>query len=182
MRPVGYLAVSHHTHHLSVMPREIQLTKGFITIVDDDDFAHLSLMAWHVTNVRRGHTYAVHSVRCYRDGRYSARVVLMHRHILGLTDPAMQVDHVNGNTLDNRRSNLRVATRAQNSRNRSSSNRVGFKGVELLPNGQYRARLQTTTPYRRIGLGQFDNAEDAARAWDAAAREAFGEFARLNFP
>jgi len=91
------------------------------------------------------------------------------------------VDHRNGNGLDNRRANLRPATKSQNGANRliAASNKSGFKGVDL-KKGRWRAQIKVVGS--KIHLGYFDLAEEAARAYDMAAIEAFGEFATLNFP
>lgn len=98
-------------------------------------------------------------------------------------DKGVLVDHVNGNTLDNRRNNLRVVTVAENSRNTGlrTDNSTGYKGVgRILPSGKYRAYIGVNEQF--ISLGSYDNPEEAARAYDEAARFYFGEFACVNFP
>jgi len=93
------------------------------------------------------------------------------------------VDHVNGNKLDNTRGNLREATSRQNSWNRKlrSDSKIGYKGVIRDPKRkQYRARIQVGD--KRIHTRCYATAIEAARAYDALAREHYGEFARLNFP
>jgi len=92
-----------------------------------------------------------------------------------------RVDHINGNGLDNRRSNLRIATSQQNNRNRKicNLNTSGFKGVRLDRN-KWRADIRIDG--KRKNLGRFVNPEAAAAAYDEAARKYFGEFATLNFP
>jgi len=85
------------------------------------------------------------------------------------------VDHVNGDGLDNRRENLRVCTLSENAQNRTFRNACGFHGVRR-HGSRWQARLLGKS------LGMFESAEDAARAWDAAAKQEFREFARLNFP
>jgi hypothetical protein len=104
----------------------------------------------------------------------------MHRAILS-APLGTQVDHINHILLDNRRENLRLATGTQNQGNRrmSANNRSGFKGVYWSKDrnlwvGQIRVAKKT------YWLGYFETAKDAARAYDTAAREAFGEFAFLN--
>lgn len=106
----------------------------------------------------------------------------MHRMLLGVTDHRVEIDHIDGDGLNNRRANLRTATRAQNARNMMKSRgRSRFKGVDFhkLTN-KWRARIVVNYVERFIGL--FGAEEAAARAYDQAARKAFGKFARLNFP
>jgi len=108
----------------------------------------------------------------------------MSRQILGLTpgDPR-QADHRNHDTLDNRRENLRVATRSENCRNRMRrvDNRSGFKGVSWnRERGQWRAQIWTGSTNKL--LGTFADPVSAAKAYDEAACERHGEFALLNFP
>lgn len=106
----------------------------------------------------------------------------LHRLIMG-AGPGEEVDHINGNPLDNRRSNLRMATSAQNKWNtrRFSNNTSGYRGVSFRKDrGKFRAYINLDNKQRSLGM--FHTAEEAARAYDAAAKELFGEFARLNFP
>lgn len=111
---------------------------------------------------------------------------LLHRAVMerildGPIPRGREVDHRNLNRLDNRRSNLRMATRQQNSANCSRKSASRFRGVTWdKARGKWAAGVKID--YVRHNLGRFDNEEDAARAYDAAARVAFGEFARLNFP
>jgi len=104
----------------------------------------------------------------------------MHRLIMDAPD-GTDVDHRNMDRVDNRRSNLRLATRAENLRNQglSRNNTSGFKGVSRL-DGKWRAEIRVK--WKLIYLGLFDDKVEAARAYDTAAKEHFGEFARLNFP
>lgn len=145
---------------------DIQLTHGFVTVVDDADFEWLSQMKWRVRAKRYTH-YAV------RDGAW------MHRLILN-APAGVDVDHRDGNGLNNRRSNLRLATPVEQRRNtkRRSDNTSGFKGV-IKQGDAWRARINIGNG-RCLHLGYFSTAEEAGRAYDAAAREHFGEFARTN--
>lgn len=123
--------------------------------------------------------------RLHRDGYAVAggatRRVHMHALVLPV-DPPLTVDHWNLNRLDNRRSNLRPATRAQQQWNRgpTCTNTSGFKGVSW---HRLRARWRASIRLdgRQVHLGLFDDPAEAARAYDAAALDAWGDFARVNF-
>lgn len=103
-----------------------------------------------------------------------------HRIVLGLSaGDTCLVDHINRNPLDNRRSNLRLCSISQNNMNRQATSRSGFKGVS--PNGSgWAAHIKRDRKVRH--LGTYRTKEEAARAYDAAAKSLFGEFAFLNFP
>jgi hypothetical protein len=109
----------------------------------------------------------------------------MHRDVMGAPD-GLLVDHINQNGLDNRRSNLRIATGAQNQRNahgrgihRGKASSSAFRGVSR-SKGKWGAHVSVNG--RNIRLGTFVTEEAAARAYDKAARQYHGEFAGLNFP
>jgi len=153
--------------------KEIPLSRGMVALVDDEDYdAVMAVGKWYADRSCRTF-YARKNFQ--RGGKWT--FVKMHTLITGWD----YVDHINGNGLDNRRANLRHATDALNSRNRRirSDNTSGYKGVHL-SRGKWRAVL--TRDGRVVFHGSFDSAEDAAHAYDAAAREHFGEFAFLNFP
>jgi hypothetical protein len=153
--------------------KEIPLTKGAVAIVDDEDFGALNGRRWYLT--RQG--YAARGGGQRNGVRWP--VEMMHRVVLAAPD-ASHVDHKNGIKTDNRRDNLRLCTRAENARNRKPANGRRFKGTARAPSGRYQAHLRING--RLAYLGTFDSEEDAARAWDDAARQHHGEFTRLNFP
>jgi hypothetical protein len=98
----------------------------------------------------------------------------------------MDVDHINGNPLDNRKVNLRVCTRSENAINKKTraDSRSGYKGVYMSPNGKLiQAHIRPPGMNKgRLSLGYYKTLEEAARAYDANAYHHFGEFAKLNFP
>lgn len=155
--------------------KEIPLTQGQVTLVDDEDFERFGQYRWFA-HKQRGTYYAA---RNKPDGD-SRAIASLHREIL---QPGIgqECDHINGNALDNRRCNLRVCTRAENSRNAKAQRGTSsvFKGVRWHPQRQ---RWYAEIRFEGIAryLGRFHKEEDAARAYDHAARELFGEFAWLN--
>lgn len=156
----------------------IPLNRGLVALVDDEDYDSLTQFKWYASEtISTGFFYA------QRTDKERGSMGLS-RHIMGCPDGLM-VDHKNGVTLDCRRANLRVCTAAQNMQNRavSKNNKLGYKGVHRMPGCKSRPFIANIGFKRKsIYLGYFADAESAARAYDAAAKELFGEFARLNFP
>lgn len=158
--------------------REIALTQGKVAIVDAADWESLSKFRWHAHTVRGGVWYAVRKVRL-PNGKYGS--AWMHRDILDVAAD-VQVDHRDGDGLNNTRENLRPATNQQNLYNAGirSDNKSGYKGVSWSKYmGKWRAYCTANGKTNHIGY--FDSLEDAARAYDEAAIRTHGEFARLNF-
>lgn len=148
----------------------ILLNDGSIALVDHCDRPKVEGYNWTARPCDNG-VYA----NGWRDGKH----ISLAAFLLG-----QMADHRDGNTLDNRRGNLRPATCAQNCRNRrkASNNTSGYKGVCFRKDrGTWLASIRTGGP-KLTKLGTFKTAELAARAYDAAAAQHFGEFAVLNFP
>jgi len=147
------------------MPR-IELTRGQFAIVDEEDSPMLRDFKWHAGKSSRGKFYA----KTGTPPRY------MHRMLMGF--PAGVVDHINGDTLDNRRENLRVVSHFQNGMNRTAraDNPTGRKGVRIRKNGYYMAEIRHLG--KSIYLGRFRSIEAAGDAYDAMAKKLHGEFYR----
>ncbi len=142
--------------------RYISLSQGAVAKVTACDYALVSCFKWHLTS----DGYAARSIR---GGK-----VRMHRFIIG---PAIgqEVDHVSGDKLDNRRANLRLCSTRDNQANSRRRRWHQYKGVT-----RHGARFRARLAQRHIGM--FNTAGDAAMAYDRAAVEQFGQFARVNFP
>jgi len=157
----------------------ICLNTGQVAIVDEADFLLVSGFKWRAM-VRRNVTYAVRG----SGGSF------MHRLVMGVLGVrGVEVDHANRNGLDNRRCNLRLCTPSQNQQNKIGRALGGrFKGIYFDAwHRQWRAEIRRPNSSghgrgRRVFLGYFRTPEEAALAYDVAARDFFGSFARLNFP
>lgn len=153
--------------------RLIPLTRGQFAKVDASDYGWLSQLVWHAW-IGNGRDYYA---QCNQTGLDGRRIMpRMHRLIMGLKlGDGLEVDHINHDTLDNRRSNLRVVTHAQNALNqrKRSHNTSGFKGVSF-KNGRWQAKISLN--YRQIYLGLFASAEEAGEAYRVAAALYHGDF------
>lgn len=137
-------------------------------LVDDDDFQWLNQLKWHVNEGYARTQDFVPGVRHY-----------MHQLVIGSF--SIQVDHINHNKLDNRKENLRQCTQQQNNANaqKRSGTSSKFKGVSFNKDkNKWEAKICVN--YKTIHLGRHNVEEDAARAYNEAAREHFKEFAQLN--
>ena len=162
------------------MSKRIPLNLGEYALVDDEDYEMLSQYQWTVLAIR-DKRYARRTTRnrCGQHSRY------MHRIIMG-AGPGQFVDHINDNGLDNRRANLRICTNQQNLQAQRPRRLVRgrpvtslYKGVHWSKAmGKWKAGIKAEGKY--ICLGYFTSEHEAARAYNAAALEHFGEFARPN--
>jgi hypothetical protein len=142
-------------------------------LIDPEDICILEAFKWRVKNTGK-HSYVVADLKRH--------MILLHRVITNCPD-SYDVDHINGNGLDNRKCNLRIATRSQNLANTGahSHNKSGYKGVSFdKSKGKWRAQI--TKEGRCRNLGRFSDPIEAAKRYDEAAKKLHGEFAYLNFP
>lgn len=156
----------------------IDLTRGVHAIVDDEDESWASQFSWYAL---KGTLYAARA----RSAPASPRIVLMHREIAeraGLDlSGRTEVDHIDCNPLNNRRSNLRRANRNQNMRNmrRPSHNSSGVKGVSYYKrDGTWEASIHVNN--RKIGLGRYSTIEEAASVYAEASIKLHGEYGRAG--
>jgi hypothetical protein len=159
----------------------IELTKGYVAAVDSIDYERVSEHKWYAkVRTRIDGTFAVYAIRavCKEGGGNTTQG--MHRFILN-TPSGMETDHINGNGLDNRRTNLRVCTCSENQRNQrpQEGKSSKFKGVTWgKRKGMWRAQINSSLGYR--DLGYFSEETAAAQAYDTEAVRIYGEFARPN--
>ena len=159
------------------MVKRIPLTQGKYAIVDDEDYEQVNQYKWLAQ--RKGpNWYASRQT----GGRLNQRTIYLHRFIL-YAPSGVLVDHKNGDGLDCRRANMRLCNRAQNGQNRgfNCNNKSGLKGVAWSKIAN-RWVAQIMVDGKRHHLGYFTSPEDAALAYDEAARKYHGKFAWVNFP
>lgn len=157
----------------------VLLTQGLVAIVDDADFDSVSAHVWRALKCNK---------RFYAGTAINGRIVMLHRFLL-CAQPGQMVDHANGASLDNRRANLRFATYTQNNQNvpKITGHARGeitssYKGVAVTRPNSGKWRVRISVEKKTVHLGVFCSEIEAARAYDTAAKQFFGPFARLNFP
>ena len=166
--------------------KEIQLTQGKVALIDDDDYEKINEFKWCASfDPKSGKYYAEHSIVLELKPKLKTKSIKMHRIILGTTNSKIHVDHIDGNTLNNVKTNLREATPTQNGANRiimSKANSSGFRGVYFKKNNNVNVSGRKYTAERRnwvaqiningkrTTLGYFSTPKKAARAFDKAQR------------
>lgn len=155
--------------------KQIDVGRGLFAFVDDCDYPELSKHKWGVLKHRTGKFYAVCSIQ--------GRPTFMHRLLVQAKAFSEKVDHLDGDSLNNTRKNLRIATNSENMMNRgaAANNKTGFKGV--IKRGDRRTKpykAQISVNGKTVYIGHFDTAKQAALAYNEKAKELHGEFARLN--
>lgn len=161
------------------MTKKIPLTQGKFALVDDNDYEELSKYKWYASEMKKRNWYAGRNRKKHegKDG-----LILMHRFIMK-AKKGTQVDHIDGNGLNNQRSNIRICTNSQNQANKKMprTNKSGYKGVSWFKRDKkWRAKMIFNG--KDIHIGLFKKIEDAAKAYDLAAVKFQGEFAKINFP
>lgn len=150
--------------------KEIQLTKGYVALVDDEDIERVNQFKWCV-RIGKNTAYAQRYVRTPEGKRTSQ---LLHRFLLGVTDLQFDVDHKDHNGLNCQRNNIRVCTRSQNNANRrrikSSRNVQGVRWRK----GKWETQIIVNR--RAIYLGRFASEAEAAQVYNLAASKFFKEF------
>lgn len=140
------------------------------TIIDEEFFERVNEFKWSY-NLRG---YAQRMIGS------SGKSMLLHRFIIDAPSDK-EVDHINGNRLDNRKANLRLSTRIQNCWNSKWKNKTGFKGVSIAKHGYNKKYIAAITCRGKVyRLGYFSTAREAGKAYDKKAHELFGEFAKTN--
>ena len=161
------------------MTIEIKLTQGKVAIIDDADFDLVSRHKWYAVTSQRHNTYYAIAHARRDDG--SRTTIQMHRLILGLTDPKIHTDHIDGDGLNNQRANLRECSNAENQWNTGAkiNNTSGFKGVSW---NKWRGKLVASIAVdgKQKYLGYHDTKEAAYEAYCTAAAEFHGEFANTG--
>lgn len=163
--------------------KEIRLTRGCVALVDDEDYARLSRFNWFARFSSRSRTFYAARNTGGEENIFDIkrRTVFMHHVVIGWErEPDTEVDHKNGNGLDNRKENLRIVSMNQNQWNATlrTDNKTGMKGVSLHAGSAFIARIRKGG--RETHIGSYATIDEAGHAYNKAAVRLHGEFARLN--
>lgn len=164
--------------------KEIKLTKGYVTLVDDDDYRDLSQYKWHVRMEFDKARAVKRSVSVRVSNKRKTIGIYMHRQILGLENyTTPHIDHINMDPLDNRKQNLRAVTHRQNQLNKGKSKAIKatskYKGVSFCKQRCCWV-VYIKSKGSHFNLGGFSSEKAAAVTYNKKAKELFGEYAVLN--
>ena len=153
---------------------EIELC-GYKVLIDEEDYEKVNILRWHVSNIEGHRIYFAHT----NNGSHK---FILHRYILNLKHgDGKTVDHISGNTLDNRKCNLRICSKAENVRNQKirKDNKTGYKGVYYRKErGTYQAEIRVNN--KGIYLGCYGSPQEAHAAYCEASKKYHGEFGRTE--
>lgn len=156
--------------------KEINMHRGYKVLVDDADYDDLMQFNWYPAIIPPRYVYAVRHVK----NKGVQKRIYLHRYLIG-AQKGQLVDHKNGNTLDCRRSNLRIATPSQNTRNRKPFGKSKYMGVCLNKNGRKKWSARIVINNNQIQLGYFLTEVEAAQAYnDATIKYGVSEYAHIN--
>lgn len=159
--------------------KTIPLSRGMLAIVDDEDYERLCSFNWFAYEGNSTFYAQRHKLGVNRNE--SRPFILMHREILNVVDPSILVDHIDGNGLNNQKSNLRECNRSQNKQNGKvyKCSKTGYRGVTYRKDlNKFRSKISFNG--KEIHLGYFKTAIEAAQERDKKAIELHGEFARAT--
>lgn len=162
--------------------KEIELTQNQVAFVDDEDFDRLNKLKWRTEKVIKSYGIVYYACRTTPKTTSNKRgYEFMHTLIVGKLTKGFETDHIDGNGLNNCKSNLRIVTTAQNSMNaKKAANKSSiYKGV-CFHKREKKWYAYIRKNYKLISLGYFNEEIEAAKAYNEKAKELFGEFANLN--
>jgi hypothetical protein len=162
--------------------KSLETNKGICFIVDDEDYDLIHDLYWCGIKTKHAHGSDRFYIKTlYKETNHARKHLSLARLLIGVFDKNIKVDHINGDTLDNRKSNLRKSTNFQNAQNRRKTSRhcnSKYKGVVKREGGKWQASIKFNRQYKF--LGTFLKEEDAARAYNSAALKYHGEFSCIN--
>lgn len=169
--------------------RKLKTSNGYTFLVDNEDYNKVIQWSWYGNDTKSDYVVIQRTGYCkeyYKKTGYCSKTIKLSRFLMGVTDRHLTVDHIDNNPLNNQRSNLRICTQKENSRNKSpyKNSTSKYLGVHRIfpdrKNGEKRYRATIRPPEGRIQLGVFANETEAAKAYNVAAKKIYGKYANLN--